>query len=196
MPDDVTRTTMPGGTWTARAGSPAGDSVPTRAAALLEAGMDGDLHAWDDGLGLRHGVRLSDEERARFLAVGGPPPLALERALWRLGTHVRPPGHLERLRSVPDRYRAAMDGDEESLRWVEAVLGHPPGSLGRCALLGPDGLPVRVGPLDRGLEAGWLPDGWLTHPSGSDLTEVCRVPAEPEPAWEQLYAAMGRSTPA
>ncbi|SOC56869.1 hypothetical protein [Ornithinimicrobium cerasi] len=194
MPDDLTDTTMPGGTWTARASSHAGEADPARAAALLEAGMEGDVHAWDDGLTIWYGTRLGDQERARFLAVGGPPPLALERALWRLGTPVRPTAHLERLRSVGDRYRRAMDGDDGSLRWVEAVLGYAPGTLGRCALLAPDGLPVRLAPLDAGLEPGWLPQGWLTHPAAADLTEVCRPPADPEPAWEQLYSAMGRST--
>lgn len=87
-----------------------------------------------------------------------------------------------------------MDGDEGSVRWIEVALGHPSGSLGRCALLGPDGLPVRLADLGNGLEPGRLDDGWLTDTSGVDLSQVCRVPAEPEPVWVQLHVTMGRST--
>lgn len=170
------------------------DADPGRVAALFEAGMAGDVHAWDDGLFLWYGSRLDEDERARFLAVGGPPPLALERALSRLRTHARPPGHLERFCSVVDHYRRAMDGQEHSLRWLEAALGHPTGSLGRCALLGPDGLPVRLTDFGRGLEPGRLDDGWLTDSSGVDLSRVCRPAAEPEAVWVQLHVAMGRST--
>lgn len=154
------------------------EADPGRVAALFEAGMAGDVHAWDDGLSLWYGTRLDNDERARFLAVGGPPPLALERALARLRTHVRPPGHLERFRSLVDRYRLAMDGDEGSVRWIEVALG----------------LPVRLADLGNGLEPGRLDDGWLTDTSGVDLSQVCRVPAEPEPVWVQLHVTMGRST--
>lgn len=167
---------------------------PGRVAALFEAGMAGDVNAWDGAVSLWYGTRLEEDERSRFLTVGGPPPMALERALARLRTHVRPPGHLDRFRAVADRYRAAMDGDDDALRWVEAAVGHPSGSLGRSALLGPDGLPVRLSDLGAGLEPGRLDDGWLTDASGVDLSQVCRAPAEPDPVWVQLHVAMGRST--
>lgn len=71
-----------------------------------------------------------------------------------------------------------MDGDEGSVRWIEVALG----------------LPVRLADLGNGLEPGRLDDGWLTDTSGVDLSQVCRVPAEPEPVWVQLHVTMGRST--
>ena len=97
-------------------------------------------------LALLDGTRLTDEERERLRVVAGPPPLELERALWRLGSPTRPPGHLERLRRLGDDYTRAVDGDEDALRWLEAALGHRPATLTRCDLLGQDGLPLRLPP--------------------------------------------------
>ena len=168
------------------------DVDAARVAELFEAGMVGDVVAWDLGLTLWYDQRLGEDERSRFLATGGPPPLALERQLARLSTHVRPPGHLERLRDVVENYWRAMDGDREALTWVEAARGHPSGSLGRVALLGADGLPVPPADLTAGLEPGPLPDGWLTDPRGVDLAHVCHVPHEQQPVWVQLHVAMGR----
>ena len=159
---------------------------------LFEAGMVGDVLAWEVGLSLWHDRSLDDDERTRFLAAGGPPPLALEQQLSRLSTHVRPPGHLERLRAVVENYWRAMDGDREALRWIEAALGHPSGSLTRCALLGADGLPVPPADLTAGLEPGRLPDGWLSDARGVDLAHVCEIPHEQQPVWVQLHVAMGR----
>jgi hypothetical protein len=165
-----------------------------RTAILLEAGMNGDLHAWAEGLALLDGTRLTDEERERLRVLGGPPPLELERALWRLGAPTRPPGHVERLRRLGAEYGRAVDGNEDALRWLEAALGHRPGTLTRCDLLGQDGLPLRLPPFDEGLEAGWLDEGWLEDVSRTDLAAVCRFPEAPEPVWAQLRVAAGQTT--
>src|SRR5690606_34455755 len=49
------------------------------ASELLEAGMDGDLDSWQEGLALACGVELGDGDRRRLALVGGPPPVALEQ---------------------------------------------------------------------------------------------------------------------
>lgn len=157
-----------------------------RASELLEAGMDGDLDSWQEGLALACGVELGDGDRRRLALVGGPPPVALEHVLRRLATTSRPPGHVRRLRLLAERYRLALDGERDELRWVEAALGHPEGSLGRADLLGPYGLPLHVQELGAGLEPGTLPDGWLGRVGAPSLADVCRLPDEPQPVWVQL----------
>ncbi|MFK5647508.1 hypothetical protein ACI3ET_13395 [Ornithinimicrobium sp. LYQ121] len=156
---------------------------------LLEAGMNGDVHAWVEGLALLDGTTLSHEERQRLRTVGGPPPLALEQVLWRLSSPSRPPGHLARLRRLGDDYVRGVDGDEGALRWLEAALGHRSGSLSRCDLLGPEGLPLGLPAFDEGVEEGRLDEDWLDEVDVASLAEVCRFPAEPEPVWAQLRAA-------
>lgn len=156
------------------------------AEALLEAGMDGDLDAWQEGLAQAAGVELDEDERRRLALVGGPPPVALDAVLARLGTSVRPHGHLGRLRLLAERYRLALDGDRDVLRWVEAALRHPEGSLGRADLLGPHGLPLCVEGLTSGLEPGRLPEGWLGRVGAAALGDLCAVPVEPPPVWTLL----------
>jgi hypothetical protein len=148
--------------------------------------MDGDLDAWQEGLELACGVELGDGDRPRLALVGGPPPVALEQVLRRLATTSRPPGHLGRLRQLADRYRRALDGDRDQLRWVEAALGHPDGSLGRSDLLGPHGLPLHVQDLGADLEPGALPHDWLESLGPDTLAEVSRPTAEPQPVWVLL----------
>lgn len=157
-----------------------------RAATRLEVGMEGDLEAWQDGLREVCGAELDAQERARFELVGGPPPVALEGVLRTLDTGARPPGHVQRLRLLAERYRLALDGDRDVLRWVEAAVGHPGGSLGRCDLLGPHGFPLHVQDLDVGLRPGALPDGWLEAVDPDALAGVCRPPDDPPPVWVLL----------
>ena len=165
-----------------------------RAATRLEAGMEGDLEAWQDGLREVCGAELGPRERDRFELVGGPPPVALESILGALGTDLRPSGHLRRLRLLAERYREALDGDRDVLRWVEAALGHPSGSLGRCDLLGPHGFPLHVQDLDVGLRSGSLPHGWLDHVDPDALAGVCRQPDDPPPVWV-LIGRVGEELP-
>ena len=148
--------------------------------------MGGDPAAWEEGLLLACGVVLTQDERDRLAALGGPPPTELERVLQRLGTPLRPPGHLDRLRQLAERYRLALDGDRDVLRWVELAFGHPAGSLGRADLLGPHGLPLHVQDLGADLEPGPLPDGWLGWVGAEELADVCSLPDEPSPVWVQL----------
>lgn len=157
-----------------------------RASVLLEAGMDGDLDAWEQGLGLSAGVELTTGERERLDVLGGPPPLALEAVLRRLPTGARPSGHVRRLRLLARRYRMALDGDREQLRWVEAVLGHPQGTLGRADLLGPHGFPLHVQDLGADLEPGPLPSGWLDRVGPQALADIHTAADEPEPVWVLL----------
>lgn len=157
-----------------------------RASALLEAGMDGDLDAWEEGIALACGTELTDEERERLHLVGGPPPVPLENLMGGLPTTARPHGHVGRLRLLAERYRLALDGDRDVLRWVEAALGHPEGSLGRCDLLGPHGLPLHVQDLGADLEPGPLPAGWLARIGPGALAGVCGVPEKPQPVWALL----------
>lgn len=159
--------------------------VDERAVPLLEAGLAGDLKAWEEGLALACGVRLTDERRRRLLAAGGPLPHEVERVLRELGTPVRPPGHLARLRLLVRRYRDALAGDRAALGWLEAVLGRQRGSLWRTDLLGPDGLPLRIGALQAGLEEGELPRGWLAGLRAT-LAQACGAPARVVPVWQEL----------
>lgn len=156
------------------------------APALLVAGMNGDLHAWEEGLLLACGVELGEAERQRLDVVGGPPPVALENVLSGLGTSFRPYGHLRLLRLLAEGYRLALDGDRDVLRWLEAALGHPDRSLGRADLLGPHGLPLQVQHLGADLEPGPLPGGWLDRVDCEALAELCSTPAEATPVWAQL----------
>jgi hypothetical protein len=164
------------------------------AATLLEAGMNGDLVAWQEGLAQACDAELNEDERRRFELVGGPAPVALENVLRGLGTPARPPGHVGRLRLLAERYRLALDGDRDLLRWVEAALGHPYGSLGRCGLLGPHGFPLHVQDLGAGLEPGELPAGWLGRVDPAELAGVCRLPEQPLPVWV-LLSDVGEELP-
>jgi hypothetical protein len=156
--------------------------------------MNGDLDAWQEGLELACGVALDDSDRHRLDLVGGPPPVPLENVLRRLPTTSRPHGHLDRLRRLAQRYRLALDGDRDQLRWVEAALGHPVGSLGRSDLLGPHGLPLHVQDLGADLEPGPLPDDWLGRVGADTLAEVCGPADEPPPVWV-LLRAVGEDPP-
>jgi hypothetical protein len=148
--------------------------------------MDGDLDAWVEGLTLACGVEPASEERARLALVGGPPPVALENVLRQLPTDSRPRGHVRRLRLLAKRYWLALDGDRDELRWVEAALGHPAGTLGRCDLLGPHGFPLHVQGLGAGLDPGPLPADWLRRVGTGALADLWGVPDEPQPVWVLL----------
>lgn len=169
----------------APAPAPGRPSADDRAVSLLEAGLDGDLRSWEEGLALACGVRLTDERRRRLLAAGGPLPHEVERVLRGLGTPSRPRAHLARLGTLVSRYRDALAGDRDALRWLETVLGREPGSLWRTDLLGPDGLPLRIGALQAGLVEGPLPLGWLTRLRAT-LAVVCGAPARVLPVWQEL----------
>jgi hypothetical protein len=126
-----------------------------KASAAFDAGLSGDLRAWQRALALTSGFVMSDDEIRRFKIVGGPPLLQIERQFALTGEGgARPQGHLDQLKKLDDMYRAGLRGAPDALRWLEAAFGHQPNSLSPKDLLGPDGSRLDFGGMADGLVAG------------------------------------------
>lgn len=145
---------------------PAGFAEKVRkASAAFDAGLGGDLRAWQRALGLVSGAKMSTDDIRRFEIVGGPPPLEIERQFALTGEDsVRPQGHLDQLKKLDRMYRAGLRGAPDAVRWLEAAFGHPPNSLTSKDLLGPDGSRLSFGGMTDGLRAG--PSGFLAGLAG------------------------------
>ena len=135
---------------------PAGWDEKVRAADdAYNAGISGDLKAWQRALALTTGATMTADEIRRFKIVGGPPPLQVERQYQLLGDdEVRPHGHIDQLNKLDEQYRRGLAGDPDALRWLEAAFGHPAGALTSRDLLGPDGTPLEFGGMTDGLVPG------------------------------------------
>ena len=150
---------------------PAGFADKVRQATdAYNAGIAGDLTAWQRALALTSGATMTADEIRRYKIVGGPPPLQVERQHQLLGEDkVRPQGHIDQLNKLAEQYRGGLAGDPDALRWLEAAFGHPArAALKPKDLLTPDGKPLEFGGMADGLVAGrsGFLDG-LARPAGT-----------------------------
>ena len=135
---------------------PAGFADKVRKATdAYNAGVAGDLTAWQRAHALTTGAKMTADEIRRYRIVGGPPPLGIERQHQLLGgDKVRPQGHIDQLNKLAEQYRRGLAGDPDALRWLEAAFGHPAGALRPKDLLGADGTPLEFGGMTDGLVPG------------------------------------------